>query len=599
VWRGAEGDGHYSIDAVVWSPDGRHIKENDGSWDGGAPTWPAIATVNVGGLNAGESIRRYPTGTDTNTAADWQAESHPVPAGWDQPNEGEWALISLKDNACTVEDVSAGAASMVVSEINCWPDPSHVGGGYQGFGVIDSTDVFQYTSVDYANSTLNLVRTGQYAVGAHAGTVSCVPMYDSRLRTGWPITNITVKRRDGLSQIRKMRIYVTGNDTSDAPTEVGWQSTYDPQFIEIQNNAGVSSLTFNFALANLGFRWVRRILIVIDQMCMYRNIIGTATPTTTTLTLYPNTTGWDSSGIGTFDTGDNFVYTGKTSTTLTGVSDIGSTYPSWSRVRFDGGRAKINEVLVDLAFAAVNGDASATIGSLRSADLALNLLEDGVGFDANDFLDLTNAEDGIIGTHATAIAPYTDTLNDLARSTGCLVNYDFGGEVIWQADPWWPMGNRDDYPIYTFAPGCIRGTVTRQITRAEVDGIAINGRDAAGDESWRIEYGNTVAGAQIKEYDGYVAPQNWGYLIANMLMFQVTHQDRIRFTVKGVGDWCEPSQWIGLLYDLDGDGIAEYSGWVIERVSRTCDVDSDGKRSWKVDIEARAYNRVWGTTGCN
>jgi hypothetical protein len=121
----------------------------------------------------------------------------------------------------------------------------------------------------------------------------------------------------------------------------------------------------------------------------------------------------------------------------------------------------------------------------------------------------------------------------------------------------------------------------------------VSGKSPDGAQTWRIAYppGRDVVPNQIEEYSDYITNESIRRKLAESLYYRQQHRKTITFKVKGIGWWCEPTQWIELVYDLDGDGTDEQTDWVIDKVTRDWSITADGK-TYTTTINASEYNRT-------
>ncbi len=477
-------------DSVAWNQDGAN--PGIANWVGGA--------VDVSALTVGQGIRRSPSGTETNTAADWAVDEYPEPGDTIQPGQVEALLLDLGAHGTQLaEDYTAGGTTLTLSDTSAFPVRP---GGATNEGMI-GLETFTYTGRTTTTLTGVSPLAGNYNTGE-----GVYPYVDGAMMTGWPVSEITLVRRQGLDDsgvalpvLDTFRVYIrkTGDDTPDLPTadnpaETAWRADWDTHYFAGKGNTQ-PIVTFRPMGANSqGFRWMRWVMVYVMKMS-------------------------------------------------------------------DGGRAKLNEVNVMLAQTEVGGSGLGDIDGATSGALAKYLLETHYNLADGGFVDETvPTVHGLLGSHATAIAPYAAVLEDLARVTGCVARYNRAGGLNWRLDPWWPTGAGTLHltPTATLGSEHVRGEVRYRSQKPSIVGVVVRARSVDGLSQytavWPLE-ADTLG--PVREYTDYVvsseADAMWlaqALYCREGLNYAITGAPQEAFlTIKGIGEWCGVDQWIDLATD--------------------------------------------------
>lgn len=493
--------------------------------------------VDITTLATGQSIRRWPTGGgvqtgygsnnyDSNTAADWIIGTYPKPGDKYSANQFEWALLELPEHTSTLTTaIVAGANTMTFDEgIAGWPP--------NGEGIIEA-DVFSYVR---SGSSLDSI-TGldnDHAVGAQA-----YPYVNTLAQTGWSISTIGVKRTPGLAYIKRATLYTspyasaTQPDGYD-PTAIDWQTSYEQPGLEY-SSAGSGTANIYFEMAG---RWARSVLLCIHEM-------------------FPN------SGTAT------------------------------------GARAKINEAYIYPDDLTVNNEltlATTPTGGTQSiaAEVIRYLLANYSWLTEADIRDDTYSNWGFVHSFSTAITPITRVIADIARAHGCVVHYHPAGQILIERDPWWPggldqaqyyyVGGTNYGALYTFGLNSARGDFELENAQPDITGVAILATDAAGNPIERYTYPAGATGSTVKEVtDITVVSSSQVAPMAQKLWYKESDTRRVKFVVKGPGEWLRP----GFILFLDWNSEVTNVTWIIEEVNYTWRKDSGGK-SWQALVTCRA-----------
>ncbi len=457
-----------------------YLPENGGTYDvvkWGSPTLPTripAAHWTGPGISItplpGQSLRRSPSGTDTNTAADWIAENYPRPGAKWTPSTPQWLLLELREHESTLDiDVVASTTTLTISEgTTGWLD--------SGTGVIEG-DTFNYTGRD------SNILTG--VTGLIADHPRGAPLYpldvNNEAQTGWCIVGGKIKRRPELSTIKRARVYISPWSNCRTPNiadleDVAWETDYIGAVLNISNDSGQSEISLPWR--ERPTPWVRTVLIIIDEMS-------------------------------------------------------------------DGGRAKINEITLDLDAISLADSNVADLAGATAGDVAGYLISSCSWLTAtqwtNNTASLTNW--GTIGKLALAISPLPTVLSDLAEKHGCLVFYTTSGRVRFEPDPWWPGARPNLSVLYTFDPASVRDEMTFSAARPAVTGLALSAVSTDGTSLARVVVPPGAIGSGVREVSGYtVANQGAATLLAWNLFWKAQNKQTVTLRVAGIGEWCRCGQ---------------------------------------------------------
>jgi len=318
--------------------------------------------------------------------------------------------------------------------------------------------------------------------------------------------------------------------------------------------------------------------------------------------------------VGTFAIGDGPTY--DYSTTL-----YGSTYgtgPRWIQyllIVFEemsaSSRARMNEVKLNLSQTEIDHSGLGDIGSITAGALA-HYIFDQAG--TKTYLsDATSIDLGpFIGEHATAIAPYTEVLDDLARITGCVVDWSLYGIPLWYHDLWWPMNYDNSYSakFATLDATYLRGEINYSGVRPNEVGVKISARTPDGLSQYNAEFpANMTAANQKLEYDDLViADINiLNSLVQTMYykggLFYTEGAQEASFTLTGVGEWLRPEIWLSIFTNLDNGKCVPipadvttpeyvdhygYIPWLVDSVTWEWG-SNDRTKTWQANVHCRRY----------
>lgn len=273
----------------------------------------------------------------------------------------------------------------------------------------------------------------------------------------------------------------------------------------------------------------------------------------------------------------------------------------------DAGRAKLNEARLWLAQTQIDNSGMGDIDSIQAYSLARYIfslagsttyLSQGTSLDFGPW----------IGEHATAVAPYPAVLDDLARITGCVMDWDLAGVPVWWPDQWWPIYLAEtQWPVRAALDATyLRGEVQYAGRQPNETGVRIHARTPDGLQQYIAEFpANLTAAAQIIEYDDLVAVSaNAAGELAQALYYKAglhysVGPQEATFTLKGPGEWLRPEQWLTLAcYNLSGQTVVaeglgdEYQtvSWLTESITWTWG-RAEAFRTWAATATCRRYWR--------
>jgi len=506
------GGGLSGLDGVKWGTD-RTLPSGLNATEVATYLWNG-APVAIGSLTAGQSLRRNPTGggaggggTDSNTAADWQIETYPVPGDKFATSRYDWVRVDLLPHDSTLEtSITPSATAIAITEGTLgWPA--------SGDGVVES-DTFSYTGRTATELTGVTGLTSSHTAGA-----LLYPYANGVAQTGWRLTSVKLRRRPGLAYIRRCEVWVaettppTHHPDGADPADVAWRMDYTEPHYSRSNLNGFTGLGGGPDLViqlapDTGGRWVRSLLVNILEM-----------------------------------------------------------YPDAGEVT--GARAKLNEVELTLDEMTLPDQGVTSLPNACAGDFAGYLVDEYSWLQASDFLDLTQAGWGELGAVATAIQPLPVVLEDLANIHGCIIMWGVDGQLTWLRDPWWPGGitahpDCAAGPIYRWEPATVRGEIVFEQRQTEVTGVAVTAQDGEGNPLERVTAPPGVTGSGVREFTGLtVAHQDAARLLAYKLELREKNQEHCTLTVRGLGEWCWPTQ----TYYVEWPDGTERGTWIAERVT--------------------------------
>jgi hypothetical protein len=271
-------------------------------------------------------------------------------------------------------------------------------------------------------------------------------------------------------------------------------------------------------------------------------------------------------------------------------------------------RARLNEARLYLAQTQIDNSGLGDLDTITAPALAKRIFTE--AGTTTTLTTLPNAEwrDGLIGEHATAIAPYPQVLDDLARITGFVMDWSFAGTPTWEPDMWWSIGMTDvqAQADHLLDATYLRGQVQYAGHRPNEGAVRVRARTPDGLHTYAAEYpaSGVVAGTQYIEFDDLVVSsvEAARWVALNMyyksgLGWQTGAQE-ITFTLKGAGEWLKPDLYISLA-TYSGTGVTAnratataYSyneeGWLLDRVTWEWG-RSEAFRSWKATAHGQRF----------
>jgi hypothetical protein len=537
--------------AVAWNQDGSNVDIDGGSWGPGV-AWDAgpSPAINISTMPINWGLFHQAAG---NVATNFTFDKYMVPGeNFSKPNTMEWLFYSLeRQNAALALDVAAGATSITMS--------STVGFLDAGTAICEG-DTFTYTDRT-ATGLTGIPATGANALGSHLIGAEVNQVIGGITQFGWPCSQLELLRPQtpGLTGIVAGRVFfVTTSLTT--PTMPGTNEPEDP--------------------ADPANDW---------QEDYDTNVILL----------------WSANANGLLDYGR----------ALTGP-DGGPRWVQHVLVVFDQmtnvGRARLNECNLYLAQTQINNSGLGDIDTLSSAVLAEYLL--GLaGASINFTYGVIVAQNHLIGEHATAIMPYPRVLDDLARITGCIMNWGRAGAASWNHDMWWPVGieNTQLTPLALLDATCLQGTVQYSGRKPDEVGVRIHARTPDGLRQYTATFPNTVSATdQLIELDDLVVvSQNVVSALAQTMYYKnglnyLLGAQEIIFSTKGAGLWLRPEMYVQIPNVADTGAVIDQSvydqvpgqthtttSWLIESVDWEWGLGENNVRTWKNTARGRRFWR--------
>ncbi len=406
-----------------------------------------------------------------------------------------------------------------------------------GSGIIDGVDVFTYTGRTTTTLT-GIPATGANAVGAHLAGVGLNPTNSAgEAQTGWLVDEIQVHRRSASQYaISNGSVWISRYAANDAPGTAGWESDY---FHHWQITGPPAPLPRN---------------------------------------------------------GSSLPYHAFA------VRDVPEPWVRAVLVKIDmmedGGRPKINEVVISPQNSTLNVNFAQSAADGRAGDVIRYLLAQYTNLYMS-YTDSTPAGWGAIGNLSTAIARLPAVLADLARMHGCVLRWEPNGAAKLVSDPWWPGGEQTTNFLYAFSEINVRGEWQVRRGRPAVARVALNAVDGNGNPLARVVVpplntggdvipaaGTPVStGNSVREVSGLtVSRATDAVALAWHLWYQEQNQDWATWTVKGIGEWCRPLQRFYLLWSAADGSLLMIGQYVAEQVRYTW-----AQNKWACEITARRW----------
>jgi len=441
--------------------------------------WPLIdwsgSTISVSSLTAGQSIRRQPTLTDTDTAADWVAENAPWPAGYVEQGDREWVRITLKAQDAKVDEtdyfpaITESGSVLRLTSTTGWPT--------SGSGLIEAEE-FEYTS----RTACTLIMTAPLSQMYLQGT-PVFPMSASTAQTGWPLSSISIDRREGLPKIQVGALYTSYFHDTRTPSDASALFVADyAKPLNIGTDGGKQTQVLSTETSS--YRWVRTILVTIDKMQdSGRARINRIRATMDQLSV-------DESGYADLDGSASYYV--------------------------------IKKILIDNTFLDANDIVDKTNSSLPSQLY------------------------GRIGDMKIGIERLAQVLNKIAESTGCLVVYTPESQVHIYRDPWWPQTDGYDiWSKADLLPTHVRGPWSFKTNTTEYNGVAVSAKTHDNKLLSREIYpANAVS--PLKEITDLVVEEEDARSLAQAMWRKEKSQTTCTLDIKGIGEWCRAKQVVSL-----------------------------------------------------
>lgn len=362
------------------------------------------------------------------------------------------------------------------------------------------------------------------ASGHVQGAVVYPTRSDGEAMTGWRSLDALVKRLPGRSKIKRLRAYTSPFGDCRTPDDELWTADYDATVIVIENGTDADN-----ALSDI------RLPIVKPK--------------------------------------DDSIWL---RTLLVVIDEM-----------WDGGRAKMNETLIEVDQLTVNASGLADIDNARCVDVARYLVANYTWLaDGTLVQDGAPAAWGQVGDLATGIAKLPAVIADLARGTGCIAAWTRAGKLRIVANPWWPGGaGSDGKPEATLAEAYIRGEIGVQDGPPTATGVAVSAQDGAGNALARYVVPPGASGSGVVEISGVtVASEGAVGPLAWNLYWQTVNTERLTgLVLKGLGEWASPRLRVALMWD--GEALGQ---WIIERVTQTWRASEAG-RDWRTVLDLRKF----------
>jgi hypothetical protein len=416
-------------------------------------------------------------------------------------------------------------------------------------GLLDAGDaVCEADAFAYTGRTPTTL-TGVTGIGNHATGAAVRQVIGGEAQSGWPCRQLSLLRPENpaLPQIITGRVYLSGSATTPAdPGEANWEADWDENIILLYASQ------------------------VSDDIRDYGRVL--AGP----------------------DGGPRWV------------RHVAVIFDDMT----DAERARLNECELYLDQAQIANSGSGDLGDLRAVSLARYILAQSGLATALVDASADSAYGPFIGEHATAIAPYPQVLDDLARITGSIMDWGLAGVPIWYPDMWFPiLLGSTQYELRAYLDATyLRDKAQYSGRKPNEVGVIVHLRTPDGRKSYSAQYPQTMTAADQRiEIDDLVtswesmAPQiaKTQYYKAG-LHYQEGAQE-LTFTLKGPGEWLRPEQYIALAcVNATGETIVvadqtppythDLVGWLTESI--TWEWGRQGAfRTWSATAKCRRYWR--------
>ena len=522
------------------------------------PNWDVDAVWTGNALDVSDDLCppgsgiRIKAGQDGGSAADYEFTNLMIPGDDYNANHMEWLLYSTEEQSAALTDnISAGAVAIELS--------STIGFLNSGIAICES-DTFTYAERT-ATELTGIPATGANAIGNHSAGAQVYQVIDGVTQYGWPCSKLELLRPSNpdLTAIVAGRVYFLASSKTP-PATPGMEAPADPD-----DPDNPSDPANNWKADYDGAPTLLYLSNVVDNVRDYGR-------------------------------------------TLAGP-DGGPRWVRYVLVVFDAmtgdARARMNESRLYLAQAQINNSGLGDIDTLSSAALAQYLLNlSGISLT----LSYSTSKDHLIGEHATAIMPYTRVLDDLARITGCVMNWGVASAVSWQHDMWWPVGFADAQiePVAILDNTCLHGAVQYSGRTPDESGVRIHARTPDGLHQYDTTFPpNASASAQLIELDDLViTSSDMAMQLARAMYFKnglhyTNGAHEITFSAIGPCLWLYPEAFVNIpvtvktgaviAYDDVTDITAGWTSWLIESITWEWGLNEDKTRSWKATARGRRY----------
>ena len=327
----------------------------------------------------------------------------------------------------------------------------------------------------------------------------------------------------------------------------------------------------------------------------------------------PGTSGWEA--ITTARSSCCMRPTCLTTCTTTGAHltgpDGGPRWVQYVLVVFDemtaSARARLNECKVYLAQTQIDNSAAGDIAGITACGLAQYIFDQaGVSTGLSRGTSLDSGP--FIGEHATAVAAFPQVLDDLARITGCIMDWGLAGVPTWWPDMWWPVLLADtQYDLRAALDATyLRGKAQYSGRKPNEVGVKVHARTPDGQHEYEVQFPPTMTAAEqrIELDDLIVTSVDMATQLAQTQYYKAglhytAGPQELTFTLKGPGEWLRPEQWVSLACQnssgltITRSGYAtsfDDVGWLVESVTWEWG-RQDAFRSWSATAKCRRYWR--------
>jgi len=522
------------FDIVPWGQhaNGTSILEYAPSFlDVGTDNWKDGAlTITASALTAGQSYRRNPSGLWTKSASDFTVENYPKPGEKFYNRIFEWVKIELNDLvSLTYGDTNtADSGSLICDTLVGWP--------LSGSGLIEG-EIIKYTN----RTDTTFILSGSLS-NTHLEGARVYPLDEEGVSmTGWPIKQINIKRKPGVSKIREVWVHTSKYPDRASGGDENWESDYEGYANYIMNGTTSDNANYTIKIPTIQKNgnpyWVRSIMIHISVM-------------------------------------------------------------------WDGGRAKINDVECILAAPTINSTSNDDIDDKRSVDIIKYLLDNHTTVNSASLLqDYCSSLHGYTANMQIAIAPIPEVFNNVCKNSGTWIKYNTDGKIQVHPNQYWPkrayvddpyspmrsylayyLLTKDNIPYdYYFTGDSIREVLNITNKKSTVTGVSLTPISPNGEALPTVIFPPSASGTSVVEYNDFVCSEYVAADLARSLYDKERNQKNITFIVKGVGSGFEAGQ----IYNIEISG--SYMGrYICDKVSINWSLDNSVKK-WETTISATKF----------